>query len=203
MLSWASRASDGRSVPPRRRGAWDACLVVTYEEARQSAQRLLDGLRGGRFVITGDQEYLVGWVFFFDSRQHQESGSFLDGLGGNAPILIDRDTGQACPTGTARTVEEYVAEHAERRRRLREGWPGSLDARFLGLLALVRDGMGLRDARHLDLLISTRHEPREGLAVLDELIELERRGLVRRGEGGTGYRWAVTDAGSEALKGAG
>lgn len=172
--------------------------MVTYEEARQSAQRLLDGSPGGLYVITGDVEYPVGWVFFYDSRQHQESGSLLDALAGNAPILIDRDTGQACPTGTARPVEEYVAEHAERKRRLGEGWPESVDARFLTLLARVRDGVGLRDARRLDLLVSMRHEPREGATVLDELAELERRGLVRQGAGGTG-RWAVTDAGSEIL----
>jgi len=71
---------------------------------------------------------------------------------------------------------------------------GSLDARFLALLALVRDGMGPRDARQPDLLISSKHESREGGTVLDELIELERRGLVRRGEGGTGYKWTITDA---------
>ena len=79
-------------------------------------------------------------------------------------------------------------------------WPGSLDARFAALLALVRDGAGQRDARQLDLQINMRLTPREGATVLDELTELERRGLVRRAPGGTGYRWAVTDAGSAALK---
>ncbi len=190
----------GQSRPP---SSWDACPVVTYEEARQRAQCLLDGLPGGLYVITGDEEYPVGWLFFYDSRQHQESGSLLDALAGNAPILVDRDTGQACPTGTARPVGEYVAEHAERKRRLREGWPESLDARFLTLLALVRDGMGLRDARRLELLASMCHMPRDGATVLDELAELERRGLVRRGAGGTGHRWAVTSAGSKALGEAG
>jgi hypothetical protein len=61
--------------------------------------------------------------------------------------------------------------------------------------------MGFRDARHLDLLVSTRHAPREDRTVLEELIELERRGFVRRRDGGTGHRWMVTDAGSEALEG--
>jgi len=84
-------------------------------------------------------------------------------------------------------------------RGVRDGGPGSLDARFLTLLALVRDGTGPRDARQLDLLISTRFRPREGRTVLEELTELERRGLVRRAAGGTGYRWAVTDTGAEAL----
>lgn len=175
--------------------------MITYEDARQQAQRLLDGSDGRAYVITGEQEFAVGWVFFYDSRQHQESGSIMDALGGNAPIFVDRDTGQVRMTGTARPVQDYVAEYAERKRRLAEGWPGSLDARFLALILLVREGMGLRDARHLDLLISVRHAPREGYTVLDELVELEHRGLVRRRGGGTGYRWMVTDAGSEALEG--
>jgi hypothetical protein len=63
--------------------------------------------------------------------------------------------------------------------------------------------MGRRDARQLDLLINARHEPRDNVTVLDELAELERRGLVRREAGGTGYRWTITDAGSEALRAAG
>jgi hypothetical protein len=38
-------------------------------------------------------------------------------------------------------------EPAGHERRVRDDWPGSLDARFLALLSLVRDGTGLRDAR--------------------------------------------------------
>lgn len=175
--------------------------MITYEQARQQAERLLTEWTGGPYVITGDQEFDVGWAFFYDSRQHQQSGSILDALAGNAPILVDRDTGQFCPTGTARPVEEYVAEYAERKRRLNEGWPDSLDPRFRALLALVRDGMGYRDARHIDLLMDhVRHKPREGRTVRDELGELERRGLVRRRDGGVGHRWTITDAGSEALR---
>jgi hypothetical protein len=172
--------------------------VVVYGEARRKAQRLLDESPGGPFVITGDQEFDAGWVFFYDSQQHQETGNLYDALAGNAPIFIDRETGQARPTGTARPIEEYVDEYAEQKRRLREGWPGSLDTRFLVLLGLVRDGMGKRDARHLDLLINMRHEPREGRTVYEELAELERRGLVRRRparERGAGFKWETTTAG--------
>jgi hypothetical protein len=133
-----------------------------------------------RTSLTGDLDFAVGWVFFWDSRRHQESGSLGDSLGGNAPILVDRDTGQVLPTGTALPVEDYVNQHVERKRCLDEGWPESLDARFLALLALVREGMSLRSSRHLDLLMSKLHEPREHRTVLDELTELERRGLVHR-----------------------
>ena len=66
--------------------------MVTYEEARQSAQSLLDASLSGRFIITGKREYPVGWVFFYDF-QHQEPASLPHAFG-NAPILVDGDTGQ-------------------------------------------------------------------------------------------------------------
>jgi hypothetical protein len=52
-------------------------------------------------------------------------------------------------------------QHPRQKRRVRDSWPSSLDARFLALLTLVRDGTGLRDARQLDLLISARFRPRK------------------------------------------
>ena len=82
--------------------------------------------------------------------------------------------------------------------------PEDLDGRFVALLTRVRDGLSLRDARHLDLLISRRYSPREHATVLDELVDLERRGLVARRsgrEGGVGYRWQTTNAGLESLRG--
>lgn len=153
-------------------------------------------------VITGHQEFDDGWVFFYDSVRHQQTGDLLDALAGNGPILIDRETGQVHNTGTARPVEDYIDQYGESKRRAREGWPEDLDDRFLALLALVRDGLGLLDARHLDLLISRRHPPRQHATALDELVELERRGLVRRRpvtDGGVGYRWQITDLGTESL----
>jgi DNA-binding HxlR family transcriptional regulator len=65
--------------------------------------------------------------------------------------------------------------------------------------------MGLRDARHLDLLVNgfSGYPPRESATVLDELVELERRGLVQRhpvSAGGSGYRWSITEVGLSCLQ---
>jgi hypothetical protein len=172
---------------------------MTYDQAKERAQRRVDGISGGPYVITKSREFDIGWAFFWDFRQRQESGSFRDVLLGNSPILIDRESGEFLPTGTARPVEAYVAAHAERKRHVDEGWPDSLDARFLALLALVRDGMGRRHTRYLGLLIGMQREPRDGRTVLDELAELEWRGLVRRQDDGARCRWALTDAGLAAV----
>ena len=65
-------------------------------------------------VITHVDEYDVGWVFFYDSIAHQESGEFRDALAGNAPILVDRTDGSVHVTGTARPVAEYIERYRRR-----------------------------------------------------------------------------------------
>lgn len=129
--------------------------MVTYEQARQIAQRLLDERPRGPYVITGGHEYPVGWVFFWDSWKHQESGLRGDRLLGSAPILIDRETGRVHSTGTARRAEVYVAAYTERKRHLQGIWPASLDSRFLTLLALVEQGSGAYATWKLDTPLST------------------------------------------------
>ena len=58
-------------------------------------------------------EYDFGWVFFFDSRRHADTGNFEDLLVGNAPIIFEKATGMIVTTGTAEPVESYV--HAYRK----------------------------------------------------------------------------------------
>ena len=55
------------------------------------------------------QEEPFGWVFFYNSAKYVETGDPLDGLGGNAPLVVFRDTGAIEVTGTAAPVEEYLA----------------------------------------------------------------------------------------------
>lgn len=56
---------------------------------------------------------LSGWLFFFNTEAYLETGNFLDGLAGNAPILIDRESGKIFPTGTAEPAEHYVRRFME------------------------------------------------------------------------------------------
>ena len=69
-------------------------------------------------------------MFYYDSRcRRQAIGAILDAIGGNAPFIVNRETGELKSTGTARPTEEYLAEYIESRRRIREGWPVDLDGR--------------------------------------------------------------------------
>jgi hypothetical protein len=173
--------------------------VVTYDQARESVQRILDARPGGPYVITRSRESPVAWLFYVSSRKYQESGRLADRLIGATPILIDRDTGQVCPKGLSRPGVDHLAAYAERKRHLQEIWPDSPDARFLALLSVVRDGNDLYGTWKINDLVGTLHPQRQDVTVLEELIELERRGLVRRREGANGYTWTITEAGVQAM----
>ena len=47
----------------------------------------------GRLKVTGEAKYAVA---------------------GNAPLIVNRNTGEVLPTGTARPVEQYIAEYEAR-----------------------------------------------------------------------------------------
>ena len=57
------------------------------------------------------QEHPFGWVFFYDSIRHLESGSFRDAIAGNAPLIVNRFNGSIHVTGTARPTSFYVEQY--------------------------------------------------------------------------------------------
>lgn len=69
--------------------------------------------------ITLEGEFSEGWFFCYDSKEFVETGEFSARLAGNAPFLIDRDSGELYTLGTAQPLEEYlkdyVREKAEKR----------------------------------------------------------------------------------------
>ena len=69
--------------------------------------------------LTDNQEVLEeetiekqwGWVFFYQAKSYIETGDFREMLGGNAPIIVNRNTGELFHTGTAHEVEHYISEY--------------------------------------------------------------------------------------------
>lgn len=88
--------------------------MVTEAEARRLAEAQLVAMGPDAYVITHVRETEVGWVFFYDSKRHQETGDLRDALGGNAPILVHRSDGSVHHTGTAQPVEEYLERYMHR-----------------------------------------------------------------------------------------
>ena len=69
-----------------------------------------------------------GWVFFWDSRKHQETGLFEYAQAGNAPIMVNRYDGSLRQAGTAHPTEDYIREYERELAKSRRGdatTPGS------------------------------------------------------------------------------
>jgi len=52
-----------------------------------------------------------GWVFFYQSKRYLETDNFSDRLAGNAPYIVNRQTGDCVVTGTAYPTEHYIEEY--------------------------------------------------------------------------------------------
>lgn len=60
-----------------------------------------------------------GWVFFYNSVEFVRTRDMQFALGGNAPIIVDRFSGELTVTGTALPLDHYIEEY--RRKRSQEG----------------------------------------------------------------------------------
>jgi len=91
---------------------------MTESDARKIALEFLRGRQGstGMEVVIVD-EYTIekdyGFVFCYNTKKFIESGmkDIRYALGGNAPLLIERATGNVIVTGTARSIEFYLENY--------------------------------------------------------------------------------------------
>ena len=56
-------------------------------------------------------EKVWGWIFFYQSSLYLESKDISDALAGNAPLIVNKNTGEVIETGTAYPLEQYVQEY--------------------------------------------------------------------------------------------
>jgi hypothetical protein len=56
-----------------------------------------------------------GWVFFYNSVEFVRTGDMRFALGGNAPIIVDRSSGELTVTGTSHPVEHYIEQYRRSR----------------------------------------------------------------------------------------
>ncbi len=53
------------------------------------------------------------WVFFYTSKLWYETNDMNYAIAGNAPIIVNKITGQLRVTGTAYGIEKYIKEYEE------------------------------------------------------------------------------------------
>src|SRR6476661_6399082 len=56
-------------------------------------------------IVVRVDEHPLGWVVFYTSRLHHETGDFRLSVAGNAPYLVSREDGALFETGTAPPFE--------------------------------------------------------------------------------------------------
>ena len=62
-------------------------------------------------------EKSFGWIFFYESKSYLQSRELRDAVVGNAPIVVAKSDGRVHVTGTAHSIEYYIAQLATA-----EGW---------------------------------------------------------------------------------
>ena len=89
--------------------------MLDFDQARELvlAELRTLGSEGLVFEILDEEtiERDWGWVFFYDSAEHQEVGGYQDALAGNAPYIVNRKTGELIATGTALPIEDYISDY--------------------------------------------------------------------------------------------
>ena len=88
--------------------------MLTQEEARAIALTRISAICGGDSCALIDSKTLerpYGWVFFYQSRRYLETGDPSEALAGNAPLIVNRQTGQVIETGTAHSVHYYLTQY--------------------------------------------------------------------------------------------
>jgi hypothetical protein len=78
-------------------------LALSYVKSRESEAGCDLVLLDGKTI-----EKDFGWVFFYDSREHAETGDLRYALAGNAPVVVTRADGVVHETGTALPLDKYL-----------------------------------------------------------------------------------------------
>jgi hypothetical protein len=88
--------------------------MLTYKKAEKLARTWVDLVTDGTDAIqpelTMSRPY--GWIFFYQSKDCLDNPNDPSRmLFGNAPIIIDRMTGELTVTGTGKPIKEYLADY--------------------------------------------------------------------------------------------
>ncbi|MGJ0194787.1 YrhB domain-containing protein [Pantoea sp. RRHST58] len=92
--------------------------MVNFEQAVEKASNYLRN-NDIPVVITLQGRFCEGCFFCFQSREYLETGDFSTQLAGNAPFIIDKDTGEIHELGTAYPIEKYLQDYEEKKNNIR------------------------------------------------------------------------------------
>jgi len=90
--------------------------TLTKDQASELVKKELlqkESNDSGVLVIVDDStiEREWGWVFFYNNKKYLETGDFSYALAGNAPMIVNKRTGELVTTGTARPIDKYIEDY--------------------------------------------------------------------------------------------
>lgn len=94
--------------------------MIDIDEARRRVEEYLrNNMRRRPYDLVVVDKYTrqedFGWVFFYNTQAYAERGDQRQALVGNAPLLVDRETGEIHMTGTAQPTDYYVEKYRRSR----------------------------------------------------------------------------------------
>lgn len=108
--------------------------MVTLDEARDAALKYVKGryperVRNEIVVLDEHTKSMPrGWIFFYQHRRWLETRKIRDGLIGNGPVLIDKETGKVVVFGSSGSTEYWYSLYE--RGETREDKDGIIHLRF-------------------------------------------------------------------------
>lgn len=87
--------------------------MITVEDAIEIVKRYLGIDENSSLFIMMDKtkEFEFGWIFFYQTTNYIVIDGVKIGLGGNAPLIVDKRDGSLHVTGTAYPHEKYVEDY--------------------------------------------------------------------------------------------
>jgi hypothetical protein len=92
--------------------------MLTREQAREQIEAKLnkpDPHWPDKPELIVDDEQTIekewGWVFFYNTSGYLKTGNVDEDLMGNAPYIVNKNTGEIIEAGTAYDIEYYIKEY--------------------------------------------------------------------------------------------
>ena len=89
--------------------------MLSITQAQSLAEAQLSGSSDDSLELvvltSATLETSFGWVFFYQSRAYVESHDPMEALVGNAPLIVNRITGDVIVTGTAEPIDSYISRY--------------------------------------------------------------------------------------------
>ncbi|TVZ40861.1 immunity protein 35 of polymorphic toxin system [Alteromonadaceae bacterium 2753L.S.0a.02] len=90
--------------------------MITKEKAKEIVERHINSMtqpEEDRYIVVDESTISKdwGWVFFYTSEKWHTTRELRYAVVGNAPLIVEKDSGNLFVTGTAMPIENYIQRY--------------------------------------------------------------------------------------------